>query len=174
MPIRDAFWGNSTMKWSARDRRWSACRKEKAIRCRTEIDEDGAAGGAHWRSFPVGARRSSRRIRWIFVRRARRRWTPAVMTSRAQMLELFDKKVAETRKQLAGASDETLMKNWTLAERRQADYDDAADRVFARVRDEPHRASSGAAGVYLRMNDVAGAVSLRTFGRRREAWLAGG
>ena len=39
---------------------------------------------------------------------------PVVMTSRAQILEVFDKKVAEARQQLAGASDETLLKNWTL------------------------------------------------------------
>ncbi|HEY0702892.1 MAG TPA: hypothetical protein VGD60_09015, partial [Candidatus Acidoferrales bacterium] len=39
---------------------------------------------------------------------------PVVMTSRAQLLELFDKKSGEARKELAGASDETLLKKWTL------------------------------------------------------------
>src|SRR6202044_4112962 len=38
---------------------------------------------------------------------------PAMMTSRGQILEVFDKKVAEARKHLAGASDETFSKNWT-------------------------------------------------------------
>jgi uncharacterized damage-inducible protein DinB len=39
---------------------------------------------------------------------------PAVMTSRKQLLEMFDKNVASTRAAIAKASDEELQKVWSL------------------------------------------------------------
>src|SRR5271170_3017342 len=39
---------------------------------------------------------------------------PLLMTSRKQLLEEFDKNVASLRTSLASASDETLMKQWSL------------------------------------------------------------
>ena len=39
---------------------------------------------------------------------------PLVMSSRAQLLETFDKNVAAAREALSKASDEDLMKTWTL------------------------------------------------------------
>jgi len=39
---------------------------------------------------------------------------PMVATSRAQVLEAFDKIVAESRASLASAADENMMKNWKL------------------------------------------------------------
>jgi len=80
---------------------------------------------------------------------------PVVMTSRAQLLEVFDKKVAEARKQLAGASDETLLKNWTLLSGGQTLMTMprvAFLRSFVMNHIVHHRAQLG---VYLRMNDVA-------------------
>jgi uncharacterized damage-inducible protein DinB len=80
--------------------------------------------------------------------------TPMVMTSRAQILEAFDKKVAEARKQLASASDETLMKNWTLLSGGQTIMTMprvAFLRSFVMNHIVHHRAQLG---VYLRMNDV--------------------
>lgn len=79
---------------------------------------------------------------------------PVVMTSRAQLLEVFDKKVAEARKHLAGASDETLLKNWTLMSGGQTIM--TMPRVqflrgFVMNHIVHHRAQLG---VYLRMNDV--------------------
>src|SRR5262249_8138110 len=39
---------------------------------------------------------------------------PTVATSRQQVLEIFRKNREEARRAIAGASDEHLMKNWTL------------------------------------------------------------
>src|SRR5580698_8731649 len=64
---------------------------------------------------------------------------PMVMTSRKELLDTFDKKVAEARAALSGASDEHLMKNWKLL------------RGFVMNHIVHHRAQLG---VYLRMNDV--------------------
>ena len=41
-------------------------------------------------------------------------YKPLEMTSRKQILEAFDKTVADARKAIAGASDEHLMKPWSL------------------------------------------------------------
>jgi uncharacterized damage-inducible protein DinB len=76
------------------------------------------------------------------------------MTSRAQILEVFDKKVAEARKHLANASDETLTKNWTLLSGGQPIM--TMPRIvflrgFVMNHIVHHRAQLG---VYLRMNDV--------------------
>jgi uncharacterized damage-inducible protein DinB len=79
---------------------------------------------------------------------------PTLMTSHAQILEVFDKKVAEARKQLAGASDETLLKNWTLLSGGQTIMTMprvAFLRSFVMNHIVHHRAQLG---VYLRMNDV--------------------
>ena len=79
---------------------------------------------------------------------------PVVMTSRAQLLELFDKKSGEARQQLAGASDETLMKNWTLLSGGQPIMTMprvAFLRGFVMNHIIHHRAQLG---VYLRMNEV--------------------
>jgi uncharacterized damage-inducible protein DinB len=76
------------------------------------------------------------------------------MTSRAQILEVFDKKVAEARQQLAGASDETLLKNWTLLSGGQTIMTMprvAFLRSFVMNHIVHHRAQLG---VYLRMNEV--------------------
>ena len=81
--------------------------------------------------------------------------TPMVMTSRAQILEVFDKNVTDARKQLAGASDETLMKNWALLGGGQPIMTMpriAFLRGFVMNHIVHHRAQLG---VYLRMNDVA-------------------
>jgi uncharacterized damage-inducible protein DinB len=80
--------------------------------------------------------------------------TPMVMTSRAQILEVFDKKAAEARAQLAGVSDETLMKNWTLLGGGQPIM--TMPRIvflrgFVMNHIIHHRAQLG---VYLRMNNV--------------------
>ena len=80
---------------------------------------------------------------------------PMVMTSRGQILEVFHQKVAETRKRLAGASDETLMKNWTLLSGGQPIMTlprIAFLRGFVMNHIIHHRAQLG---VYLRLNDVA-------------------
>jgi len=80
--------------------------------------------------------------------------TPMVMTSRAQILEVFDKKAAEARAQLAGVSDETLMKNWTLLGGGQPIMTMpriAFLRGFVMNHIIHHRAQLG---VYLRLNNV--------------------
>jgi uncharacterized damage-inducible protein DinB len=71
------------------------------------------------------------------------------------LLELFDKNVAEARAALAGASDETLIKPWTLIVRGQKAFSMpkiAVLRSFVMNHIIHHRAQLG---VYLRLNDVA-------------------
>ena len=77
-----------------------------------------------------------------------------VMTSRKEMLELFEKNVAEARAAIAAASDEDLAKSWTLlAGGRQVLTlpRSAVLRSFVLSHSIHHRAQLG---VYLRLNDV--------------------
>ena len=79
---------------------------------------------------------------------------PLVMTSRKQLLEDFDRNVAELRTTLANASDETLMKTWTLLAGEKTIF--SAPRIgvirsFCLNHVIHHRAQMG---VYLRLNNV--------------------
>lgn len=79
---------------------------------------------------------------------------PLFMTSRKQLLEDFDRNVAELRATLASASDETLMKTWTLFAGDKTIF--SAPRIgvirsFCLNHVIHHRAQMG---VYLRLNDV--------------------
>jgi uncharacterized damage-inducible protein DinB len=81
--------------------------------------------------------------------------TPAVMTSRQELLNGFDKMVAESRAAIAGASDAELAKPWTLLAggRTVLTMPKAAVlRSFVLSHLIHHRAQLG---VYLRLNDVA-------------------
>lgn len=81
--------------------------------------------------------------------------TPTVMTSQKQILEVFDKKVAEARKAISGASDETLMKPWSLLSGGQTLLTMprvAVLRSFVMNHVIHHRAQLG---VYLRLNGIA-------------------
>ncbi len=79
---------------------------------------------------------------------------PLVMTSRKQVLEEFDKNVANLRTTLANASDETLMKSWSLLAGDKTIF--TAPRIgvirsFCLNHTIHHRAQLG---VYLRLNNV--------------------
>jgi uncharacterized damage-inducible protein DinB len=79
---------------------------------------------------------------------------PTVMASRKQLLEVFDKNVAESRAAIAGASDEEFMKTWTLLSAGKqvlAMPKIAVLRSFAMNHTIHHR---GQLTVYLRMNNV--------------------
>lgn len=79
---------------------------------------------------------------------------PLLMSSRKQLLEAFDKNVAAARAALSGASDETLLGNWTLLAGGQTIFSlprVAVLRSFVLSHIIHHRAQLG---VYLRMNDV--------------------
>jgi uncharacterized damage-inducible protein DinB len=81
--------------------------------------------------------------------------TPSVMTSRQELLQGFDKTVAEARAAIAGASDAEFAKPWTLLAggRTVLTMPKAAVlRSFVLSHLIHHRAQLG---VYLRMNDVA-------------------
>jgi uncharacterized damage-inducible protein DinB len=82
-------------------------------------------------------------------------YQPALMTSRKQLLEIFDKNVAEARTAIAGASDEEFMKTWTLLAGGQqilAMPKIAVLRSFAINHTIHHR---GQMSVYLRLNNVS-------------------
>ena len=79
---------------------------------------------------------------------------PTVMTSRKQLLELFDKNVATVRTEVGKASDEDLLKTWTLLA--------GGNTIFSLPRIAVLRSMilshvihhRGQLSVYLRMNQV--------------------
>jgi len=79
---------------------------------------------------------------------------PTVMSSRKQLLELFDKNVASAKAALSKASDEEMMKTWTLM--------NGGKTFFAMPRIQVVRSMimnhvihhRGQLSVYLRMNQV--------------------
>lgn len=79
---------------------------------------------------------------------------PTVMTSRKQLLEIFDKNVAAARAAIAAASDADLMKTFTLAAGGKTIFSlprAAAYRGFVMNHVIHHR---GQLCVYLRLKDV--------------------
>lgn len=84
-----------------------------------------------------------------------RQHTPLIPTSRAQVLEAFDQKVSEARAAIAGASDEHLMKPWSLEYQGKTLFTlprAAVLRTMMLSHLIHHRAQLG---VYLRLNNVA-------------------
>jgi uncharacterized damage-inducible protein DinB len=81
-------------------------------------------------------------------------YQPAVMTTRNDLLAMFDQNLEQARTQLAGASDEALLRPWTLKNSGQAILTMpkiAVLRSFVMNHMIHHRAQMG---VYLRMNGV--------------------
>jgi uncharacterized damage-inducible protein DinB len=79
---------------------------------------------------------------------------PVVMTSRSELLELFDKNVAAGREALSKVSDEALMKPWALLAGGKKMMElprIAVLRGFILNHSIHHRAQLG---VYLRLNNV--------------------
>jgi uncharacterized damage-inducible protein DinB len=79
---------------------------------------------------------------------------PALMTSRKQLLDTFDKNVAAARAAIAKATDETLMKPWTLLAGGKTIFTSprvAVLRGFVMNHMIHHRAQLG---VYLRLNNI--------------------
>lgn len=75
-------------------------------------------------------------------------------SSRQELLEMFDKNVADGRDAIAGASDEHLLKPWTLLAGGKEIFTlprIAVLRAFVMNHTIHHRAQLG---VYLRLNDV--------------------
>jgi uncharacterized damage-inducible protein DinB len=79
---------------------------------------------------------------------------PAFPDSRAEVLKLFDQNVAQMREAITGASDEQLLKPWSLLFGGKALYTGpriAALRNMVMNHTIHHRAQLG---LYLRLNDV--------------------
>ena len=79
---------------------------------------------------------------------------PPPMTTRSQILELFDKNLADAKAALEGASDEHLLKPWSLKMGGKTVLTmprAAVVRNFVMNHTVHHRAQLG---VYLRLNDV--------------------
>jgi uncharacterized damage-inducible protein DinB len=82
------------------------------------------------------------------------KYTPFVMTTRKDLLARFDEDVKKTREALAAASDESMMKTWTMksgGKHVMAMPRVAVLRSFVMNHMIHHRAQLG---VYLRMNNV--------------------
>jgi len=81
-------------------------------------------------------------------------FTPLNASSRKALLEAFDKNVATARKAIAAASDEELMKNWSLIHQGKPVFTmprAAVLRSFTMSHIIHHR---GQLSVYLRLNNV--------------------
>ncbi len=81
-------------------------------------------------------------------------FTPNQMTSRKQLLELFEKSISSARAAISSVSDEELMKPWSLLNGGKKIFTlpkAAILRTFAFSHVIHHRAQLG---VYLRLNDV--------------------
>jgi uncharacterized damage-inducible protein DinB len=79
---------------------------------------------------------------------------PTIATSRKQVLEIFDKNREASRRAIAGASDEHLMKNWSLLRGGQTLMTMprvSVLRSFCINHIVHHRAQLG---VYLRLNNI--------------------
>jgi uncharacterized damage-inducible protein DinB len=82
------------------------------------------------------------------------KYTPLVMTSRAELLAAYNTQVKQAREALTSVSDEEMMKPWTLKSGGQEILSMprvAVMRSFVMNHMIHHRAQLG---VYLRMNDV--------------------
>jgi uncharacterized damage-inducible protein DinB len=83
-----------------------------------------------------------------------RQYTPLIPTSRKQLLEAFEKKIQEARAAIAGASDDHLMKPWSLEYQGKILFTmprSAVIRTMMLSHLIHHRAQLG---VYLRLNNV--------------------
>jgi len=83
------------------------------------------------------------------------KFEPTVINSRKQLLEVFDKNIADARKAIEKASDENLSKPWTLLSGGNAIFTMpriAVLRSMVMNHVIHHRAQLG---VYLRLNNVA-------------------
>jgi uncharacterized damage-inducible protein DinB len=129
------------------------------------IPDDKMAWKPHPKSFPMGtlALHLAQLPGWATMTIAKDEieigdapgYPPPGDNRQKALLDLFDKNVAEARAALAGASDETLMKPWTLIVRGQKAFTFpkiAVLRSFVMNHVIHHRAQLG---VYLRLNDVA-------------------
>jgi uncharacterized damage-inducible protein DinB len=79
---------------------------------------------------------------------------PTVADSRQQVLDVFDKNVKEARQSIAGASDDHLLKSWSLLSGGKTILNMpriACLRSFVMNHMIHHRAQLG---VYLRLNDI--------------------
>ena len=79
---------------------------------------------------------------------------PAVVSSRGEILDLFDKHAADARRAIAGSSDEHLLKPWSLLMGGKTILTMpriAVVRNFVMNHNVHHRAQLG---VYLRLNDI--------------------
>lgn len=79
---------------------------------------------------------------------------PFAMTSRQQLLEAFDKNVAAARAALAGASDEHLMKPWTLQNGGKTIFTMPRVAVLRHLTLNHLIHHRGQLSVYLRENDI--------------------
>jgi len=79
---------------------------------------------------------------------------PTVMTSRKQLLEVFDKNVAAAREALSKASDEQLQKTWTLMNGGKTFFSMPRIQVMRSMIMNHIVHHRGQLSVYLRMNQV--------------------
>ena len=93
-------------------------------------------------------------------------YKPAVVTNRAEVLEMFDKNVAATHEAIAGATDDHLRQPWHLIYQEKKLFEAPRAAGLPRHGPEPHHASSRAIDGLSAIERYRGAVDLRSVGRR--------
>ncbi|MGH9398695.1 MAG: DinB family protein [Terriglobia bacterium] len=127
------------------------------------IPEDKLAWKPHEKSMPLGRLAghvaelpgfATTIIETDSLNLSEREYKPLIPTSRQQVLDAFDKKIAEARAAIAGASDDRMMKPWSLEYQGKTLFTmprAAVVRSMMLNHIIHHRAQLG---VYLRLNDV--------------------
>ena len=127
------------------------------------IPEDKLAWKPHEKSMPLGRLAghlaelpgfATTTIQTDFLNLSMREYKPLIATSRQQVVEAFEKKVAEAKAAIAGASDEHFLKPWSLEFGGKTMFTMpriAVVRSMMLSHMVHHRAQLG---VYLRLNNV--------------------
>ncbi len=154
MALRDALLPEFDHEMSTTRRTLERFPEEKANWKPHETSMTMARLAGHIAEMPAYAVTAFRSDSFDFAPPGGRAFQPTVPTSRKQLLEIFDKNVAEARAALAKASDEELHKTWTLL--------NGGKTFFAMPRIQVLRSMvlnhmihhRGQLAVYLRMNQV--------------------
>ena len=90
---------------------------------------------------------------------------PATANSRQEMLDMFDKDIKAARVAIAGASDEHLLKPWSLLMGGEHHLNADSDRCAADLGDEPQYPPPCSAWRLPAAQQHSGTCHLRSFGR---------
>jgi uncharacterized damage-inducible protein DinB len=154
MALRDALLPEFDHEMSTTRRTLERFPEEKANWKPHETSMTMARLAGHIAEVPAYAATTFRSDSFDFAPPGGQAFQPTVPTSRKQLLEIFDKNVAEARAALAKASDEELQKTWTLLNGGKAFFAMPRIQVLRSMVLNHMIHHRGQLAVYLRMNQV--------------------